>query len=188
MAETEEAQRLFFALWPPADLQKELAEAARAALGGRRGRLVPAENLHVTLAFLGEVGPEARRCAEEAADTLNGEAFPLTLDRLGYWARRGLLWAGPTRTPEALPALADELGRALEPCGVERDRRPFQVHITVARKAARMPGRQVIGPLEWRVDRFVLVASSLGPQGAAYTTLREWPLADTGNAQASEER
>ncbi|MFP4607157.1 MAG: RNA 2',3'-cyclic phosphodiesterase [Thiohalospira sp.] len=188
MAEAEEAQRLFFALWPPASLQEELAAGARKALGGRRARLVPAENLHVTLAFLGEVGPEARACAEAAADGLHGEPFTLTLDRLGYWARRGLLWAGPTRTPEALLALANGLGRALEPCGVERDRRPFQAHITVARKAARMPARQVIGPLEWRVDRFVLVASSLGPKGATYTILREWPLADTGNAQASEER
>ncbi|MFA9461934.1 RNA 2',3'-cyclic phosphodiesterase [Thiohalorhabdus methylotrophus] len=176
MPEDTGKQRLFFALWPPPGLQRALAERAREALDGRRARRVPAENLHVTLAFLGEVDARTRECAEEAAGSLELPSFTLAIDRLGLWARRGLLWAGPSRAPEALPALAAELGRSLEPCGLERDRRPFRAHLTLARKAAGQPPRQAMDPLEWRVDRFVLVASQLGPGGSAYTLLREWPL------------
>ena len=172
MSSSESNQRLFFALWPGADLQTLLAEKAREALGGRRARRTPAENLHVTLAFLGEVSPEARTCAEQAAGRISGAPFTLSIDRLGYWSRKGLLWAGSSTPPPALERLAADLGGALEAdCGFQRDQRPFQAHVTVARKVPRMPGRIAIEPLEWPVERFVLVASELGPNGATYTVV-----------------
>jgi 2'-5' RNA ligase len=75
--------------------------------------------------------------------------------------------------------LAADLGAALAAdCGFERDRRPFQAHITLARKVPKMPGRLAIEPLQWPVERFVLVASELGPGGATYTTVGEWRLTD----------
>jgi len=184
MASTDETQRLFFALWPEPALQRALAAEAREALGKRRSRRVPEENLHVTLAFLGEVGPEARVCLEEAAGDIAGEAFTLSMDRLGFRPGRNMLWAFPARTPEALERLADDLGAALEACGLERDKRPFRAHMTLARKAQRMPRQRAIDPVHWRVERFVLVASELGPQGSAYSLLREWPLAPAGTGAA----
>ncbi|HKJ70553.1 MAG TPA: RNA 2',3'-cyclic phosphodiesterase [Gammaproteobacteria bacterium] len=177
MAENPGKQRLFFALWPDPELQAALAERAREALGERRARRVAAGNLHATLAFLGEVDAQARACAEAAAGRVSAAPFTLSIDRLGYWSRRGLLWAGPDSQPPAVEALAADLGEALAAdCGFERERRPFRAHVTLARKVAKMPGRVAIEPLAWPVARFVLVASELGPGGASYTIVGEWPL------------
>jgi 2'-5' RNA ligase len=187
MAETTGKQRLFFALWPPPELQAALAERGREALGERRARRVAADNLHVTLAFLGEVDADARACAEAAAGRVSAAPFTLRIDRLGYWSRRGLLWAGPGSQPPELAALAADLNRALATdCGYQPDKRPFQAHVTLARKVAKLPGRMAIEPLEWPVARFVLVASELGPGGAAYTIVGEWPLTNHAQSDSTE--
>lgn len=79
-------QRLFFALWP--------SDEARAALAGWRdalprpgGRPTAARNLHLTLAFAGDVDAETRTCLEQAAARVRGEPFSLPLDRLGVFKR-----------------------------------------------------------------------------------------------------
>ena len=146
-------------------------------MGQRRARRVPPANLHITLAFLGEVAPATRACAEAAAAGIAGEAFELHVDQLGYWRRRGLLWAGPSAAPEPLARLASDLGAALEPCGIPREQRPFQPHITLARKAPRLPSHSPVAPVVWPVRYFVLVASTLQAGGATYTVVNEWPLA-----------
>ncbi len=179
MSEESEKERLFFALWPTPGIQEDLASRARETLGERRARLVPAANLHITLAFLGWTGPEARACAERAAGGLDVKAFTLVLDRFGYWSRRGIFWAGPAMTPAPLEALAEGLGKALEDCGFERDQRPFKPHLTLARKASKLPPRMVVDPIEWPVERFVLVASRLSPAGPKYIIQQEWPLGGT---------
>lgn len=170
-------QRLFFALWPDAETQNALAEHARQALDRRRARRMPAENLHITLAFLGEVDAATRACAEAAAARVAAEPFELSIDRLGYWPRKGLLWAGPSTTPPALERLAADLGEVLAAdCGFEREQRAFKAHLTLARKVPKMPPRMAIEPVDWAVERFVLVASETGPEGATYTVVGEWPL------------
>jgi hypothetical protein len=49
------ALRVFFALWPDADVRDQLAGLARAAAERAHGRAPPPENLHMTLVFVGEV-------------------------------------------------------------------------------------------------------------------------------------
>lgn len=179
MTDSDGKQRLFFALWPEPGLQQALAAQARRALGERRAKRVSAENLHITLAFLGEVDAATRGCAEGAAGRVAAVPFTLRIDRLGYWPRKGLLWAGPTQQPPELEALVADLGQALAAdCGYRPDKRPFRAHVTLARKVPKMPGRIAIEPLEWPVARFALVASALGTGGASYTIVSEWPLTD----------
>lgn len=77
------------------DVQKRLGALAR------RGALTPEENLHLTLAFLGEV-PEARLGAvQEAMEAVDMVPLTLTFDRLGRFSQReGALWwlgAAPDR-------------------------------------------------------------------------------------------
>jgi 2'-5' RNA ligase len=175
-----DAQRLFFALWPPEDLQAALAGEARRALAGHRGRPVPAANLHITLAFLGATAPADRACYERAADTLAGRpGFSLVLDHLAFHRRRGMLWARPAEAPQALLDLARALGDALAACGRAPEQRPFRAHVTLAREAAGLPRTQPMTPRTWPVSRFVLVASEPGPGGVEYRLLRSWALGDS---------
>ncbi len=170
-------QRLFFALWPDAALQQRWSEGVRPHLLGIDGRLVAVSSLHLTLAFLGSVTAERQRCIEAVASEVRVGGFSLVMDRLGYWRRARVVWLGPGRTPAGLRALVRQLEVGVAGCGFEPSRQGFRAHVTLMRQASCAPKGAVFEPLEWCVDRFVLVASQLTPEGARYRVIREWPLA-----------
>ncbi len=174
-------QRLFFALWP--------SDEARAALAGWRdalprpgGRPTAARNLHLTLAFAGDVDAETRTCLEQAAARVRGEPFSLPLDRLGVF-KRGLLWTGPADCPAALSTLAGDLAGVLRDCGVRPDPRPFHAHITLIRRMnGRLPGVDPPG-LTWQAKAFCLVRSR---PGQGYEVLKTYPLQGAPPGSLSE--
>ncbi|HHB13073.1 MAG TPA: RNA 2',3'-cyclic phosphodiesterase, partial [Chromatiales bacterium] len=86
-------RRLFFALWPPAAVRVRMARVGRR-LPRRRGRPVPMENLHLTLAFVGPVDEETARCLETAAATVQPEPFTLVLDEVGQFRGSRVVWLG----------------------------------------------------------------------------------------------
>lgn len=176
MSESPEKERLFFALWPEAGQQRAWAQAAREWLPPRTGRLVAAENLHLTLLFAGEVTLEQRHCLEQMADAVRGEPFVLQFDRSGYWRRPQVVWWGCSQTPAALLGLAQALQAVAQQCGIAVDERPYAAHLTLARKVRRPPAPINPDVTEWLVDRFVLVRSQLSPKGSVYEPLRSWML------------
>jgi 2'-5' RNA ligase len=169
-------QRLFFALWPDAAARQALADLARAHLPRKRGRPVPAENLHVTLVFLGSVDANFRRCAESAAEGLEASAFDLRFERMGFWPRPRVLWSAPLETPVVLARLASALSRSLIPCGHRPEKRAFSAHLTLARKVQGPMEERCHAPVHWHVDAFHLVASETRAEGARYRIVRSWPL------------
>lgn len=172
-----EPRRLFIALWPDAGLQGKLYALGGELLAGSRGRRLPPENLHLTLAFLGYVNAERQACLERVAAAIRLPAFTLTLDQAGFWPRKGLLWASGT-LPEALLALVYGINQGLRACGLEPETRPFQVHLTLARnvRGLRLDRDRAITPLAWKVSQFALVASQTLPEGARYEILQTWRL------------
>lgn len=169
-------QRLFFALWPPEELGRELHRLARDVLRDGAGRCVDPGNIHLTLAFLGSVDAAFRECAERAAAGVHAEAFTLRLEDLGYWPKPGILWVGPRQTPPALLQLVRALTIALADCGYEAERRPYAAHLTLARRAHPRRDRPSMESRVWEVDRFHLVRSPTHAPGARYEILRSWPL------------
>jgi len=169
-------QRLFFALWPDPGLQHQLAQAATALLPAGTGRRVPESNLHSTLVFLGSVTAAQRACVEAAADMIRAEPFILSIDRFGYFRRPQVAWLGSSRIPGSLLELVNGLGEECSACGFPPEKRPFAIHVTVARKISRDPGRHPFLPIEWPVNRFALVESRTAPGGVQYTPCRFWAL------------
>lgn len=169
-------QRLFFALWPEPEVQQRLARVAQAVLPEHVGRAVPAQNLHCTLAFLGNVDADQRACVEAAASAVQAPAFELSMDRCGYFRRPQVLWLGCRETPAGLRQLVSDLNRGCTACGFPPEPRPYEVHLTIARKISRDPGRPSVIPVSWPVDRFALVQSVSEPGGVAYRPLRFWSL------------
>ncbi|MGH8273453.1 MAG: RNA 2',3'-cyclic phosphodiesterase [Gammaproteobacteria bacterium] len=167
-------RRLFFALWPDAATRSAIRRTTRQAVRQVGGRPVPAENYHLTLAFLG-AQPEVRIPALlEAAAGVAPPRGELSLDRLGCFSRARVLWLGPERTPSGLRRDAHALWDALAPLGVARERRPFAAHLTLARKIACPPEAQ-IRPILWRYAGFILAESVTDPRGARYTVIAKWP-------------
>ncbi len=173
---TTPTQRLFFALWPPDELSRELYRLAGNALRGGAGRRVVPENIHLTLAFLGSVDASFRECAERAASAICCESFTLILEQMGCWPKSGILWAGSAQTPGPLLHLVQSLNTGLAGCGFEAEKRPFAAHLTLARKAHPCQRSHSIERHSWEINQFHLVQSHTRVDGACYQILRSWPL------------
>ena len=172
---TPDTQRLFFALWPDAALQETIDSRAHKLIG-KRAKRVSSHNLHITLAFLGPVPRGQRDCYEQAAAGIEAQAFTLSLQRIGHWPKPRILWLGPSQQPEELLALVQNLNVALSTCGFAPETRPYQAHMTLARKVDRPLPLLDIEPIDWQVDSFALVKSVTAPDGACYQVLEHWSL------------
>ena len=78
-----EPKRLFFALELPSAVQKQIVQWRATHFPEDAGRPVAADNLHLTLAFLGEVSAEKQRALAALAGRLRQPGFTLTPDS-GY--------------------------------------------------------------------------------------------------------
>lgn len=168
-------ERVFFALWPDDATRTHCAKLA-AQLAAHGGRSVAAENLHITLSFLGSVDADQRACAQHAADAVHAQPVTLTLNRLGYFPKPRVVWLGAEQVPSALVDLVAELNRRLDGCGIALDTRPFTLHMTLLRKAYGLPVLEVPEPIPWRIQAFSLVKSATRSTGPIYTVIRTWPL------------
>jgi 2'-5' RNA ligase len=174
-APAEPTRRLFFALWPDEDTRAALGALARERVQ-RQARRVADHNLHITLAFPGNVTARVQACLEEGAGGITGAPFELAIDRLGHWPGPRIIWAAPGQTPPQLWSLAAALREVLAGCGLEPETRPYQAHITLARKASQAFPLTRIAPVPWSIRHFCLVESVSEPAGVRYAVLRTWPL------------
>ena len=179
---------MFFALWPDAEAKPALSALAAAVARARGGRPTRADQLHLTMAFVGEVAPAAmpllRGAGVEAAAA--AAPFALTLDRSGGAARDGVAWLEATAPPAALIALHEALARALRAAGFATEARAFRPHLTLARRCTRPADPDDAASTSWAVESLALVTSTPAPGGSRYETIAVWPLAArTAGATAS---
>lgn len=156
--------RLFFALWPD--------DATRAALlqlqAGMRGRIIPYNNLHLTLAFLGQQPASLLADTKDVLSRLSPSTILLTLDRVGYFPRNRIAWVGTHQVPETLISLQQELAEALDQRAIAFDRqKTFKPHITLARDAS-LPPDLTFSPIPWRANHVALVQSVTKAEGSTY--------------------
>jgi 2'-5' RNA ligase len=174
------ASRVFLALWPDETTRSRLIDVVGLLKKGITGKWVKPDNLHITLAFLGNVDaerlPEVGRIAAMAA----GPGFTLVLDRVEFWPRNGIVCLAPSRTPQELVNLADCLAGRLGEAGFAMERRPYRAHLTLARKGRSEQSLIVLPkPVEWRIGSFNLVESLPDKEGAVYILREAWSLQDS---------
>lgn len=171
---------MFFAAWPPPQVQQALGKLAQDIKRECGGRAIPAHNIHLTLAFLGDVRRDRMARLEEIAAAISvqrfAQCFELNVARVEYWRHNRIVWAGVEQCPGALQALAAGLEQALSPEGFRFDRRPYVPHITLLRDARRGPATTAISTIQWPVHHFALVESVPRERGRVYEALRDWPL------------
>lgn len=178
--------RLFTALVPPATVQAELAEVA-APLSGVRW--TPAENIHLTLRFIGETGDaKAERYAESLA-RVRVEPFILPVGGVGLFPARGpakVLWAGVGHGHTRLYQLRKQVDEALLAVDAGLAMPGFHPHFTLGRVDADYDSRELAHFLDrhkaleappFRVTEFRLLASELAPgRPPVYRTVRAFAL------------
>ena len=171
--------RVFLALWPSPESARQLADVAESFATRAGGRATSQENIHVTLAFIGDVPVKRLADLERAAREVRGEAFALKLDRFGIWRHNRIFWAGCSVLPPALAELSAALGAALPAAGfaVADAWRTFTPHVTLVRKMvaldAALPECELAA---WNNRQFVLARSTRSAEGSSYRTIAEFPL------------
>ena len=176
--------RVFFALWPPPEVARQLSAVADSFAQCAGGRATRQATVHLTLAFIGDVPLERLPDLERAAREVRAEAFDLTLDQFGLWHHNRIFWAGCSVPPPALAGLSASLVTALQAAGfdVADARRTFTPHVTLVRKVVTFDtALPPCAPLAWRCARFVLVRSTLSADGSSYQAIAEFPLGIRGD-------
>ncbi len=166
--------RLFLALWPGESVRASLARVAGSLASAASAKAVPAEKIHLTLAFLGEVETARMAVVREAAREARARRFEIVFDEIGSFRRARVAWAGARRVPAPLLELQSSLENALRARGFALDERAFAAHVTLARKIGRDIVRAPMPPIKWRPRDFALVRSDTGT--GRYEVLETWPL------------
>ncbi|MEG3110102.1 RNA 2',3'-cyclic phosphodiesterase [Pantoea sp. T14] len=170
-------QRLFFAISLPDDLQQQLVRWRAENFAEEAGRPVAAANMHITLAFLGEVSSETSQRLQTLASRIVQPGFDVDLDDAGHWPRPGVVWLGCQRPPRGLLQLASLLRAQAARHGCVQSPQPFHPHVTLLRHAYQPVALPPRG-FHWRfrVAHFSLYASEFAKGRTRYRALASWPL------------
>jgi len=171
--EPRDGHRVFFALWPDDTTRSALRFATQRAVQACGGRPIAKANLHLTVAFLGELSAEGLARARAVPPIQVGE-FEITLDALGVWPESKILWLAPMAPPAALGELEAQLWDGLAERGFRTEERIYRPHVTLARRSRAI--EEGVVPVRWPVRELALVESVPYGKNVHYEVLQTWPL------------
>lgn len=182
--------RAFLAAELPPNLQDAIQTATaglRSTLGAELVRWVAAQNVHLTLKFLGDVSPASLDLIKHMLETEaeKHEAFDAAIVGFGCYpnARRPrILWVG-LEAPTSLNSLHHDLNAAAARLGYPAEDRDFSPHLTIGRVRQNATATELqriradvehlqLGNLgSTRIEAIHLFKSDLLPSGSVYTKL-----------------
>ena len=170
-------KRLFVSIELPKLIARLLAELDPQLRGVR---WLEAEQMHLTLSFLGNVTSEIQGSLMEKLRAISWKSFFLPLVGLGTFPGKGwpkIVWIGVGTGHPHLFQLHKRVQEAALAAGLDPDLRSFHPHVTLARCRDVPP--QTIRPFLKthtdfdagliRVESFHLTSSELTPAGSVYT-------------------
>lgn len=149
-------------------------------------RLVPYDNFHLTLRFIGDATEAQLETLHKLLLELEYEEFALQLEGVGFFPLRGAplnLWAGLQCSTELL-RLQSILEGKCRAAGFTGESRKYHPHITLGRViqygsdvTSWLSSNSLLTSKSFKVDQFALFQSILNPSGAVYHELFSYPLA-----------
>lgn len=175
--------RLFTALTLPDAVSDLLLDTME---GIPQARWQDAEQLHLTLTFLGEVPASGVDDLVLALSRVEVRPFALALGGVGHFEHKRrvkALWAGVAPS-EPLLALQARVAQACALAGFAPEARKFIPHVTLARLSGAAPqvpawlaAHALLATPAFTVSGFTLFASTLSPVGSHYAPVEQFPLA-----------
>ena len=136
---------------------------------GVKGNYTSYENMHLTLAFIGEYGdPDT---VLDAMDKVRFSEFEMKMNTVGHFT--DLWWAGVSEYKQ-VSDLVKNLRNRLAQAGIPFDKKRFMPHITFLRKPVYTGSTELctnIVPESMTVDRISLMSSERGKNGMIYTEI-----------------
>ena len=163
--------RIFIALQFEETFRQALLDIQSALKNcGIKGNYTKPENLHLTLAFIGEYGNPQK--VLDALDEIEFTPFELSLNGIGRFET--ILWAGLSAS-EQLSQNVKRIRRALSEQNIPFDRKKFMPHITLIRQYYLTKGTEfpdiAIPHLSMKVTDFSVMRSERGKNGMIYTEI-----------------
>jgi len=152
--------RLFLALWPSPAVRRHLVELQSRWAWPPGAACTLADNLHLTLHFIGAV-PAVRVPDVMEGLRVSAPRVTLELDTPEVWPNRCAVLC-PSAVPAALAWLHNTLAQSLHVQGLPVEPRPFRPHVTLARNAAGAVPPAQPATLRWPVRGYELVQSAAG--------------------------
>jgi RNA 2',3'-cyclic 3'-phosphodiesterase len=183
------ARRVFIAAGISKDLKQDIYDhTSRAFPDHDNIRIIPPENLHITLKFIGYAGDrmieEIKRITGEAV--YGHESLEYTverhLDAFPHTKKASIVFLGIKKGSEALSGIFDSLEKSLTLYGLEKEKRRFHPHITAARIKKPIDVTAVTGlPFScnektYRIGHVSVYESILERQGARYIIIERFVL------------
>ncbi|WP_170360487.1 RNA 2',3'-cyclic phosphodiesterase [Ruegeria arenilitoris] len=166
--------RCFVAIPVSSEIAQICADVARAA---NCGRSLPAENLHLTLAFLGDQTRNALIELNDHFEVLRRPAISVRLSGLGSF---GISLHMVVEPDPGLLHLHESVLQCIGRAGLTLQRRRFRPHITIVRGIESALNKAIlhipVPQTTMVVTQFNLNSSTLRPDGARYETLSTYPL------------
>ena len=175
--------RLFVAIDLPPEIKKELGKICFGLPGAK---WVPADQLHLTLRFIGEVDGGLSKDIREMLSTVTMAPFTIRLKGVGHFPPRKrprVLWVG-IEANDLLLRLRGRIESILVRGGLEHEGRKYSPHITIARLQDTSPVKAgnflaangLFATTPFPVQDFLLYSSKLTPKGAIHTIEASYPL------------
>lgn len=175
--------RLFVAIDIPEAIREEVQGMGRSIPNARP---VPADQLHLTLKFIGEVEGSKFLDIQDTLEKVSQRKFSLCIKGTGTFPPRGtprILWAGVEPVKNAI-ALRNSIERQLAAIDIPREKKKYTPHLTLARlRNSPIPalqqflaGNAFLQTSSFPVETFTLYSSQLSPKGAIHTMESSYPL------------
>ena len=159
--------RLFIAIKLNSEIRNALTDVQKHLIRrGIRGNYTNTDNLHITLAFIGEY--DEPDFVKEVLSEVPFSPFPISLSALGHFG--DLWWVGISDNAE-LASYVKRLHQALSEAGIPFDKKKFSPHITLIRKAIGTLPAVSVPKTVMSVDHISLMRSERGPKGMIYTEI-----------------
>jgi 2'-5' RNA ligase len=188
MIQPNPSLRLFVGMALPADINSRLDDFVQRLKPLAQIRWSPAANFHVTTKFIGAWPQDRLDEMRNALATFeHGDPLKIAVRGLGFFPdvkRPHVFWAG-IDGGEPLTLLASRTDEACSKLGVEREKRAYSPHLTLARidsPGGLAPLHDALSKLpsaefgEFDAGAFHLYLSQPGRGGSTYTSLAEFPL------------
>lgn len=167
--------RYFFALQPDLASCIEIQQIMKRLPDNPTLQLQSTDNLHQTLVFLGQLTVTQLEQLLPRVQQLYCSPITMQFDLISWWPEPKIYCLTCRSAEEALYTLVERLEEIALASGIAIEPRPYEPHITLARKATQAISVP-IAPVHFTARSLLLMKSVIADYGPRYIAVKQWPI------------